>query len=102
MKIKSILLSVLLATLSACTSTATNSSEPLHLIDGSNLVIDNDIAVKIIDKTGAAINIEKSRMYELANGNYIYIRRDGTVNRIGESNSSHRKNSKSSNSGHSH
>ncbi len=102
MKIKLISISVLLVTLSACASTAKNSSESLHLMDGSNLVIDNGKVVKITDKTGETVDIQKGKMQELANGDFIYIRRDGTINKIGESKSSRGHNSSSSSSGHSH
>jgi hypothetical protein len=101
MKIKLIALSLLLTTLSACVSTTTKNSEPLRLMDGSSLFIDNGKVVKITDKTGVAVDIQKGKMQELANGDYIYIRRDGTVKKMGESKSSHGHSSKSS-SGHSH
>ena len=101
MKIKLISLSLLLITLSACASTATKSNDPIQLMDGSNLFIDNGKAVKITDKTGETVSIKKGGMLELANGDYIYIRLDGTVKKLGESKSSHGHSSKSS-SGHSH
>ncbi len=101
MKIKLITLSLLLVTLSACVSTATKSNKSLPLINGSNLFIDNGKVVKITDKTGATVDIKKGRVLELANGEYIYIRRDGSVDRMGESKSSDGHSSKSS-SGHSH
>jgi hypothetical protein len=101
MKIKLIALSLLITTLSACVSTSTKSGESLQLMNGSVLVIDNGKAVEITDKTGSTVNIQKGKMQELANGDYIYIRRDGTVSKMGESKSSHGHSSKSS-SGHSH
>ena len=101
MKIKLISLSILLITLSACVSTASKSNKSLQLMNGSNLFIDNGKVVKITDKTGASVDIQKGRMQELANGDYIYIRLDGTVKKMGESKSSHGHGSKSS-SGHSH
>jgi len=100
MKIKSTLLSLLLLTLSACASTATKSSEHLQLMDGSNLFIDDGNVIKITDKTGKTVS--KSGVLELANGDFIYIRRDGTVTKIEENKPSHGHNSKSSSSGHSH
>ena len=101
-KIKLISLSLLLIILSACASTATSNSESLRLMDGSNLFIDNGKVVKITDKKGASVDIQKAKMHELANGDYIYIRRDGTVNKIEASKSSHGHKSESSSSGHSH
>jgi ABC-type Fe3+-hydroxamate transport system substrate-binding protein len=101
MKIKSILFLLLLITLSACASNTTKSNEPIQLMDGSNLFIVKGKVVKITDKTGATVEIQTGRMQELANGDYIYIRRDGTVSKMGESKSSHGHSSKSS-SGHSH
>jgi hypothetical protein len=101
MKIKSISLLLLLITLSACASNATKSNEPIQLMDGSNLFIDKGKAVKITDKTGETVSIKKGGMLELANGDYIYIQRDGSVKKMGGSKSSHGHNSKSS-SGHSH
>ncbi|MFK5948302.1 MAG: hypothetical protein QM500_05995 [Methylococcales bacterium] len=101
MKLKLIALSLLLTTLSACASTATKHNEPLRLMDGSNLFIDNGRVIKIADKTGSTVDIPKGKMLELANGDFLYIRRDGTVKEIEESKSSHGDSSKSS-SGHSH
>jgi len=103
MKIKLITLIIMLITLTACVSTSMKSSESLLLRDGSNLFIDNGKVVKITDKTGAIIEIQRGKMQELANGDFIYIRRDGTVNSIGTSKSSHGHNSKSTKSSeHSH
>ncbi len=78
------------------------SNKPLHLMDGSTLFIDNNKVVKMTDKTGVTVDLQKGKMQELANGGFIYIRRNGTINKIGESKSSHRNNSSNSNSGHSH
>ncbi len=100
MKLKIIVLSLLLTTLSACVSTPTKSNESLRLMDGSMVIIDNGKLVEIFDKTGAVAS-KRSGMMELANGDFIYIKRDGTVNEIKSNNSSDGHNSKSS-SGHSH
>jgi len=96
MKIQLILLPLLLVTLSACALTAQKSNESLQLMDGSNLVIENSQVVKITDKTGEMVSIKKGAMIELATGDYIYIRLDGTVKKIkiNESSNNH--------SGHSH
>ncbi len=101
MKPKLIALSLLLTTLSACVSTTTKHNEPLRLMDGSNLFIDNGKVIKITDKTGATVDIQKGKMQELANGDFLYIRRDGTVRKIEESKSSHSYGSNSNNN-HSH
>ncbi len=101
MKTKLISISLLLVTLSACVSTATKNSESLRLMDGSNLVTDNGKVVKITNKIGETISIKKGGMLELANGDYIYIRQDGTVKKMEINKSSHGHSSKSS-SGHSH
>ncbi len=102
---KTIILSLLLTTLSACVSTTTKDSESLRLMDGSKVIIDNGKLVDIIDKTGE-ISSKNSGMMELANGDFIYIKRDGTVNKLESSSSSHGHNSKSNNNssggGHSH
>jgi len=96
MKINLISLSILLITLSACASTAIKSNGSVQLIDGSNLFIDNGKAVKITDKTGETVSIKKGAMMELTNGDYIYIRQDGTVKKIEIDDPS------SSHAGHSH
>jgi hypothetical protein len=70
-------------------------------MDGSNLVIDNGKVVEMTDKAGQPVSIVKRRMVELANGDFIYIRKDGSVNKLKANNNSHGHNSKSS-SGHSH
>jgi hypothetical protein len=95
-KIKLTALSLLLVLLSACAFTATKKNETLQLMDGSNLVIKNNKVVKITDKTGEIVSIKKGAMLELTNGNYIYIRLDGTVKKIEINDSS------SSHGGHSH
>ncbi len=92
----------MLITLSACASTSTKNDDSLQLMDGSNLFIDNGKVVKITDKTGKPISIEKRRMLELANGDFIYIRKDGSINKLKTSNNSDGHNSKSSTGGHSH
>ncbi len=102
MKLKLIALSLLLTTLSACVSTATKHNEPLRLMNGSNLFIDNGRVIKITDKTGATVDVQKGKMQELANGDFLYIRRDGTVRKIEESKSSYDHSSKSNSNGHSH
>ncbi len=96
MNIKLTLLSLLLITLSACALTSTKSNESLQLIDGSNLLISNGIVTKITDKTGETVSIKKGAMMELTNGDYIYIRQDGTVKKIEIDDPS------SSHAGHSH
>ncbi len=101
MKIKTITFLLILVTLPACVFTATKSSESLRLMDGSNLFIDNDKVVKFTDKAGATIEIQKGKMHELASGEFIYIRRDGTVNKIGGGESSHGHSSQKSSS-HNH
>jgi len=98
-RIKSISLLFLLLTLSACAST-TKSNGSLQLMDGFNLFTNNGKLVKITDKTGNIVS--KRGMLELANGDFIYIRRDGTVTKIEENKPSHEHNSKSSSSAHSH
>lgn len=102
MKLKSIALSLLLITLSGCAGTATKSNEVLQLEGGSKLIVDNGTAVQLIDKSGATLSVEKSRMMELSNGDFIYIRKDGTVNKLEKSNDSSQGHSSKSSSGHSH
>lgn len=101
MKIKSIAISLMLIALTACASNAIKRDGTLKLMDGSSLVVDNGKVVKMIDKTGAVGDIKKGGMLELANGDIIYIRQDGTVDKMEESESSHGHHSNSS-SGHSH
>jgi hypothetical protein len=57
--------------------------------------------VEITDKTGQPVSIVKRRMVELANEDFIYIRKDGSVNKLKTSNNSDGHNSTGS-TGHSH
>ncbi|MDQ7089123.1 MAG: hypothetical protein Q9M50_00520 [Methylococcales bacterium] len=81
MKIKLISLIFLLFVMTSC-ATITRENKPLKLKDGSSVFIENEQVIKIIDKTGKIVSIEKGVMLELVNGNFIYIRRDGKVNNL--------------------
>jgi len=96
MQLKSIFLPLLLITLSACALTPQKSNESLQLMDGSTLVIENNYVIKMTDNTGEIISIKKGAMIELNTGNYLYIRLDGTVQKININNASNNHH------GHSH
>ncbi len=91
MKIKIVVLSLLLITMAGCASTTPIRSKSLRLTDGSTIIIENGIAIKIIDITGATVTVKRGQM-ALANGDYVYIRQDGRVKITEMNNSSHTHN----------
>jgi hypothetical protein len=97
---KTILISLFFAAISACASTKSNES--LQLMDGSSLFIHEGKAVRLTNKAGEAVAVKKGAMLELENGNYIYINQDKSVNKINTDNNSHAHDTNSSSSGHSH
>jgi hypothetical protein len=98
-KIKIIVLSLLLITIAGCASIAPVRNKSLRLTDGSNIIIENGKAIKITDKTGATVAVKKGMMV-LANGDFIYIRQNGTVKITEMNNSAHTHNSNNSDNDH--
>jgi hypothetical protein len=99
MKIKIIVLSLMLITIAGCASITPIRNKSLRLIDGSSLIIENGKAIKITDKTGATRTVKKGTM-TLANGDFIYIRQNGTVKITEMNNSAHTHNSNNSDNDH--
>ena len=91
MKITIFALSLLLVTLAGCASITLVKNQYLRLSDGSHIIIENGKAIKITDKTGAMVTVKKG-MLSLANGDFIYIRQDGTVKITEMNNSPHTHN----------
>ncbi len=100
---KSILIPFMLLTVVACASSnpALKNNESVQLMDGSYLYIEGGKAVRIADSTGEPVAVKKGAMMELANGDFVYVKRDGSVNKI-ETDSHAHKHDSNAVSGHSH
>jgi len=100
---KSIIIPFILLAVAACASSnsAMKNNESVHLMDGSYLYIEGGKAVRIIDSTGEPAAVKKGAMMELVNGDFIYVKRDGSVDKIKTDSHSHTHKSNST-SGHSH
>jgi hypothetical protein len=95
---KLILIPFLLVAISACA--AMKSNESIHLMDGSYLFVEEGKAERIVDSTGEIVGVKKGTIMELANGNFIYIKQDGSVNKI--KTDSYSRKLDENNNGHSH